>query len=292
MIKKSPSKMAEGIAMHRVAESMLPENERIFYDPYAIHFINPEILKYAAEHPKEAEKKLEEMEQMFPGLGNSIRARVRYFDDLVENCAISGCTQFVFLGAGYDTRALRIKELQSEITIFEVDHQETQCYKKEKIIEFYGKLPENVRYVPVDLETQKLKDSLFSSGYCDYKKTLFVLEGLSMYLPPEIIYDIFSFISSSTRTGSKMIFDYYPESVINGTNPDEIAKNITSFTRMMGEPLKFGIPDNQEIDFLCQWKFANPRIITSEEYKKMYFNGKCGDRNVCNLLSFVEVTIP
>lgn len=292
MIKNGPSKMAEGIAMHRVAESMLPENERIFYDPYAIHFVNPEILKYAAEHPKEAEKKLEEMEQMFPGLGNSIRARVRYFDDLVENCAISGCTQFVFLGAGYDTRALRIKELQSNITIFEVDHPETQCYKKEKIIEFSGKLPENVRYVPVDLETQKLKDSLFSSGYCDDKKTLFVLEGLSMYLPPEIIYDIFSFISSSTRTGSKMIFDYYPESVINGTNPDEIAKNITSFTRMSGEPLKFGIPDNQEIDFLHQWKFANPRLITSENYKKLYFNGKYSNRNVCNLLSFIEVTIP
>lgn len=284
--------MAEGIAMHRFAESMLPENERIFYDPYAIHFVNPEILKYAAEHPKEAKKKLEEMEEMLPGLANSIKARVKYFDDFVENCAVSGCTQFVFLGAGYDTRALRIKKLKSDITIFEVDHPETQCYKKEKIIKFSGKLPENVRYVPVDLETQNLGDNLFSYGYFQDKQTLFVLEGLSMYLPPETIKKVFSFVVSNTQSGSSMILDYFPDSVITGTNPDKISKNILSFTRMMGEPLKFGIPDNQEIDFLCQWKFANPRIITSEEYKKIYFNGKCGDRNVCNLLSFVEVTIP
>ena len=284
--------MAEGIAMHRTAESMLPEDERIFSDPYAIHFINPEILKFAAEHPEEAKIKLEAMEKMFPGLGNSIRARVRFFDDRVKECATSGFEQFVFIGAGYDTRALRIEALKSHVSIFEVDHPDTQNYKKERVTEFYGKLPQNVRYVPVNLETENLKESLVSYGYATDKKTLFILEGLSMYLPPEIIREIFTFISMNSQTKSRMIFDYYPESVINGSHPDEAAKNIMSFTQMMGEPLKFGIMDNKEAEFLNQYGFVNPRIITSEEYRMLYYTGKNGHRQVCSLLSFIEVMIP
>lgn len=76
--RRGPSKMTKGMAMHRTAESMLPEDERIFFDPYAIHFVNHEIIRFAAAHPKEAKAKVEEMEILFPCLGNSIRARVRY----------------------------------------------------------------------------------------------------------------------------------------------------------------------------------------------------------------------
>ena len=49
-VGKGPSKMAEGMALHRTAESMLPEGDRICYDPYAVHFVNPEILKFAEAH--------------------------------------------------------------------------------------------------------------------------------------------------------------------------------------------------------------------------------------------------
>ena len=44
--RESPSKMAEGIAMQRFAESSKSKDERICYDPYAVHFINPQIIEY------------------------------------------------------------------------------------------------------------------------------------------------------------------------------------------------------------------------------------------------------
>lgn len=40
--REKPSKMAEGMAMHRFGESSKNEDERICYDPYAIYFISPE----------------------------------------------------------------------------------------------------------------------------------------------------------------------------------------------------------------------------------------------------------
>jgi O-methyltransferase involved in polyketide biosynthesis len=48
--------MAELIALHRVGESRKPEDERVCYDPYAVRFINPETLAFAAANPEKSSK--------------------------------------------------------------------------------------------------------------------------------------------------------------------------------------------------------------------------------------------
>jgi hypothetical protein len=89
--RKGPSQTAEGVAALRAAESMLPEDERICCDPYAICFINParltEVIVYS--------------EDCFPGLRNTIVARVRYFDDTIRAAVRNGLEQLVIMGAGY-----------------------------------------------------------------------------------------------------------------------------------------------------------------------------------------------
>jgi methyltransferase (TIGR00027 family) len=287
---KRPSRMAEGMAMHRLAETMLPEDVRIFSDPYAAHFVNPEILKFAAEHPRDAELKVQEMENLFPGLGNSIRARVKYFDLTLNQCISHDFTQLVILGAGYDTRPYRIPGIDNNFKIFEVDHPETQSFKKEIISRIFEKLPDNVTYIPLNLETGDIDITISSTCFSELKKTLVIMEGLIMYLSSDSINKIFSYFSQKCPVGSKILFDYYPESVVSGEK-NEYAKNIVKFTQMNGEPLKFGIPENDERNFLSQWNFTDIRIIRSEEYKKILFTGKNANRSVCDFLSFMEVTI-
>jgi len=68
--RKGSSKMAELIALHRVAESKKPEGERICYDPYAVYFVDPETLAFAASNPEKAKEMSEYYERLFPGLGN------------------------------------------------------------------------------------------------------------------------------------------------------------------------------------------------------------------------------
>ena len=129
---KGSSKMAELIALHRVGESRKPEGERICYDPYAVYFVDPETLAFAASNPEKTKEMSEYYERLFPGLGNSIRARVRYFDDFVKNSIDEGLRQLVILGAGYDTRAYRIESLKGKVRVFEVDHPDTQTCKNRK----------------------------------------------------------------------------------------------------------------------------------------------------------------
>lgn len=289
--KKGSSKMAEGIALHRVDESNKSEEERIFYDPYAVHFVNPAILEYAEKYPEQAKAAVEQMERLFPGLGNSIRARVRYFDDFVKNFINEGLRQLVILGAGYDTRAYRIEGLKGKVRVFEVDHPDTQSVKIEKVKEIFCFLPSHVVYVPVDFETDNFGERLAAQGYDRSLKTLFLLEGLIMYIPPEAVDETLSFIAKNSGKGSTILFDYYPESLVDGSCELEAGKNIHNYLVQVGEPLKFGIKEGMVETFLAERGFSRVKDVTAEEYKKMYFHGVNKDRNVCSLLSFVHAGI-
>lgn len=281
--RAGPGKMAEAIAMIRAYESSKHEDERICYDPYAIRFINPKILEYVAKHRGEANASAENN-------SGSIVARVRYFDDFVKKSVNEGLEQLVIFGAGFDTRAYRIKGLEN-IKIFEVDHPDTQRFKVQKIKEIFGSIPEPVVYVPVDFETQTLSENLFDNGYNQSLKTLFIMEGLVMYISPNGIAETLSFIAENSGKGSAVIFDYFPESVIDGTNELEIAQDIRNFAMQQGEPLQFGIKEDKLEEFLSTFGFSNVQNVTAEDYKKAYFNGKNENRNVCELVYFAHAMI-
>jgi methyltransferase (TIGR00027 family) len=289
---KGSSTMAEVMAMRRFSESGRPEGERICYDPYAVHFINHAILRSAAEHPEEAKAKSEQVERLFPGLGNSIVARVRYFDDFVAASVDKGIRQLVILGAGYDTRAYRIENLKRDVRVFEIDHPDTQTVKKRIIRQIFGSLPGNVTYVPLDFERESLDKLLKADMFDRSKKTLILFEGLVMYLPPSSVDETLHFITRTFEKGSLILFDNYPQSLVDGTDTGEVAANIREFTRRAGEPLKFGMPDGESARFLADRGYTNIQVSTSSEYRRLYFHGKNVDRSLSDYLTFVSAEVP
>ena len=282
--RAGPGKMAESIAMIRAYESSKGEDERICYDPYAIRFINPKIFEYVAKHKGEANAAAENNT-------GSIVASARYFDDFVKKSIKEGLEQLVIFGAGYDTRAYRIEELKGKVKVFEVDHPDTQRFKMEKVKEIFGSVHDHVVYVPVDLETQILSEELFSKGYNPSMKTLFIMEGLLMYITPDSVAETLTFIVENTGKGSAIIFDYFPESVVDGTNKLEIAQDIRNFAIQQGEPLKFGIKEGKLKKYLSNFGFSNIQNVTPENYKNAYFHGKNENRNVCELVYFAHAKI-
>ena len=289
--REDPSKMAEEIAFHRVVEMFMPEDEKIFSDPYAIRFVNPEMLENMAKNPVETQKKSEELEKLFPGVHNSIIARVRYFDDYVEKLVDEGLEQLVILGAGYDTRAYRIEGLKENVKVFEVDHLNTQSFKIQKVKEIFGSVLDHVVYVPVDFDTQKLGERLLESGYSKFKKTLFIMEGLVMYIPPDAVDETLSFIVNNSGKGSAVIFDYVPQSVVDGTNNLEVGKNLHNHAKEYKEPLQFGIEEGKLETFLKERGFSSIESVTSEDYQRAYFEGKKRNKDVCSLFLFASAVV-
>jgi len=287
---RNASKTAETIAMVRVSESRRPEDGRICNDPYAIRFISQEVLDFAANNPEKYRAFLAQSERLVPGARNSIVARVRFFDDIVKSSIDDGLEQLVILGAGYDTRAYRIKGMD-KIKLFEIDHPATQKVKIEKIKEIFNSLPDHVTYIPLDLEVDKLGQRLLESKYDSSKKTLFIMEGLLMYISPEVVDEILSFIVHNSGNGSDILFDYIPLSVVDGTCELEAGQNWQKGVTDAGEPFKFGIKEGATESFLVQRGFTKIKNMTSEDYKKAYFNGKNKDRKVNSLSLFAYAVV-
>lgn len=289
--RKDTSSTAEEIAFHRVIESSKAQEERICYDAYAIHFIGPELLKFseaiACNHP-EAKARLQEMYRLFPGTQNSIIARVRYFDDYFRNSIAEGIEQVVILGAGYDTRAYRIDELKEKVKVFEVDYHNTQKVKMKKIREIFGSLPSHISYVDVDVGTEELFEKLMENGYEKSLKTLFIMEGLIYYLPPKGVDNLLSSIVQNSPSGSRIIFDYFPQSVVDGTCELEVGKRIHQRVKQSGEPFKFGIKEGGVENFLKERGFSQIQNVSSDDYKEAYFPD---DREVCSLYTFVHAVV-
>ncbi|MCD1294200.1 SAM-dependent methyltransferase [Methanocella sp. CWC-04] len=283
--------MAEGIAFNRFSESLKPEGERICYDPYAVRFISQDTLDFSRRNPDEARKRWERLNSSLPGVYNSIVARVRFFDDIVSSSVDEGIDQIVILGAGYDTRAYRIEGIKKGMKVFEVDHPVTQSVKTEKVMEIFGSPPDHVVYVPVDLEAEEPGLRLTEMGYDRACRTLFIMEGLVMYISPHAVERILSFMAKNSGAGSAVILDYFPQSLVDGTCDLEVGKNLRKYVEQQGEPIKFGIDDGSIENFLSQRGFSQVRNVTCDDYKRAYFHGKNENREVCSLFSFVYAMI-
>jgi methyltransferase (TIGR00027 family) len=132
----------------------------------------------------------------------------------------------VILGAGYDTRAYRFDKLKEEVKVFEVDHPATQKVKIEKVSKALGSLPGHVVYVSVDFEKERLDKKLSESGYNKSLKTLFIWEGVTMYLTAEAVDETLAFVAGNSGKGSSIIFNYIFRSVLDGTCELEYAPKV------------------------------------------------------------------
>jgi methyltransferase (TIGR00027 family) len=113
----------------------------------------------------------------------SIVARARFIEDLVAEQAGCGLSQYVILGAGLDSFALRRPEIASRLKVFEIDPPGPQAWKRRRLIELGFGVPDWLRFVPVDFEAGgSWRDGLVTAGFDDSKPAVVASTGVSMYL--------------------------------------------------------------------------------------------------------------
>jgi len=270
------SQTAEIMARHRAGELQFPENQRICNDPYAIHFVNEKVKK-AMKKPLRSLLIRLWVNLMYPGVHYAVVTRVRYIDDCVKKCHANGLQQMVIIGAGYDTRAYRFDGLSDTVRVFELDHPATQSVKKEKLAEIFDPLPQHVTHIPIQLDRDRISDKLSQGGYDPSKKTLFIMEGLLMYLPPPFVDKILAFITTASGPGSWVTFDYLPPSMIDGTVTAREGKNMIKGVKKWGEPFRFGLKYEDAEAFLSSRGFCNIDTVHAPDLKSTYFNGNRRD---------------
>ncbi len=286
----TPSRTAEGIAAARSRESARPEDKRLFYDPFARHFLSSRTRFFARIPPIRAFFRWRNRRTL-PGMFGGLVARTRYIDDHMITCLNEGISQVVILGAGYDARAYRFKEICHSVTVFEVDHPATQQVKKEKIGRILGGLPDYVTFVPVRFNSENLGEKLTQNGYHPDRKTLFIWEGVTMYLTAEAVDATLAFIAGHSADGSSIIFDYFPPSIADGTCPFREARTLRKMVVHCGETICFGIEPHEIENFLTRRGFHRVKCISAEQCKRIYFNGEYAELPVSRLFNFVHAEV-
>jgi len=173
-----------------------------------------------------------------------IHIRTRYIDAIVDEALTGGASQLVILGAGLDSRAYRFVRAGGAVRAYELDLPQTQQYKKKRVIELLGALPDHVTYLPIDFARENLADALKRYGYDSGKKTIFVWEGVTMYIPEAAVDATLRFVATNASSGSQMVFDGFSESFIR--SPPSQSREFLARLAAIGEPFVFGFPDDRK----------------------------------------------
>lgn len=214
-----------------LAERLLGPDERGQIPDYAVLALEQDY-RAAMKHP------------IMSHLVRSMTVRTRFMDDHLLGAVAGGAVQIVNLGAGFDSRAWRFRSELRNTRIFEVDYGPTQEYKRRRVAAVIGPAPQNLVYVPIDFTREKLADVLRRAGYRRDRKTFFIWEGVTMYIPNEAVLDTLRFIAGNAAPGSGVVFDYYPMSRLTALPKVSEAERVTqAMFKEWGEPWIFGIPD-------------------------------------------------
>ena len=281
MKKTQASGTAIGTAAVRAIESAKPANKRICYDPLARKFIDPWVYLlmklfawYGEWHTK--------------GGLTFIVCRSRYIDDYLRECLKSGISQLVILGAGLDSRAYRRELLQGVVRVFEVDHPATQARKIERVKKVFGKIPAQVTYLPVDFVDESL-DKLLTCGFDPSLKTLFIWEGVTLYLNTDSVDSTLAWIHAHAAPGSAIIFDYQERAGRQAMIRRDFLYGMVS--RFSGEKDAFGFKKGQIEDYLRQRGFNHVVDASAGQLTRLYCTGPNRNRQVGKIYSIVHAEV-
>lgn len=168
-------------------------------------------------------------------LQNQASARQTFYDRAVDQY-LAGVTQFVILGAGFDTRAFRLPK-ERQVRSFEVDTPETLAVKR-KMLEQTGIDMAGVTLVSADFEKGDWFRQLVNAGFNTNEPTLFLWEGVTPYLDRSAVEDTLQKIASTAK-GSMLAFDYLTTEVLE--SQALYLRIVRNSLQAGGEPLKFGL---------------------------------------------------
>ena len=199
MIEAQPSRTALRVAMRRAAHQLVDAEPLVFRDAFALRVLDPATLEDVRRTPR-AERK-----PYSAAMRAWVVARARLAEDTLAEAVTGGVRQYLVLGAGLDTFALR--NPYPGVRVYEVDHPATQVWKRERLQSAGIAVPESATFVPVDFEVQSAAQELQTAGFNDQRPTVTAWLGVVPYLTAEAFAGTLGLLGS-LPPGSPVVFDY------------------------------------------------------------------------------------
>lgn len=176
-----------------------------------------------------------------PGYPNVI-TRSRFAEDALHRAMARGVRQYVLIGAGFDSYALRMPAIARGLSVIEIDHPATQSLKRERIAASGAVLPGSVHFAAADLSVEDLPSVLARSAFRASEPAFFSWLGVTMYLSREANFTTFRAIASVAAPGSELVFSYTDQSLLAKQRGDESEsrRELQRSVAALGEPFVCG----------------------------------------------------
>jgi len=254
-------------------DRLVPDAERKAIQELLTAALGPEVSKQldALGSP---EAVLHALLRASPAYGTVI-VRTRYAEDALEEAVAAGARQYVIIGAGMDSFALRQPAFAQGVEVFEIDHPATQGLKRRRLGECGVSLPHTLHFVAADLSREELGAALTRSAFRRDQATFFSWLGVTAYLTREANLATLRAIAACAAPGSALVFTYLDQREFDpGRQSDEIQR-ARARVASLGEPWLSGFDPAQLADDLRGVGLALVEDLGGEELRARY----CGDRN-------------
>ncbi len=238
MANSGRSRTAQGVAAERAVLTEMG----VLADPFAAQMLMPPMGKVVSL-VRRMPNRMKTRSVTLAGLA----ARVLWFDHQVTQAIEASIEQIVVIGAGFDSRAWRFG--RPGIQFFELDHSGTQREKARRAPEG-GPI-----YIESDLNEQIAAEALVAGGLDESRPSLFIFEGVSMYLDEAVVRRQLGEIGHIAAAGGRVAIDFQPPRDV-GTQRNRRQLRLQRIARLgSGEGLRLVIDRFAAVELVqgCGW---------------------------------------
>ncbi len=207
---------------------------------------------------------------VIPGIQLHYLVRKRRLEEIARGALAKDFQQIVIFGAGFDTLALRLHKNFHDVNFIEIDRRATQTVKK-SVVEKHQLANDNLKFVALDLTENFLTENVLNAGcFRPNEKTLFVAEGLLMYLAESEIENLFDFVRQNSARHSQFAFTFMERQANDKIAFRNSSKLVDFWLKIRGEPFRSGFNRSELIEFLHKKNFTLKSLDSAETFRQRY----------------------
>ena len=220
----------------------------------------------------------------------SVALRARYAEDELSKAVQRGVSQYVILGAGFDSFAYRRRDLQTDLAVYEVDHPATQERKLARLKELGIEIPRHLTFVPIDFETDSIVDALAEQGYRREQPAFFSWLGVAQYLTGAAIDRTLGQIAA-TASGSEIVLNYLVPAALVAEPEKQILQMLESMTAHRGEPARSYFEPAHLEERLKALGFAEVWDLGADEATRRYLANRTDGLRISSLTHLAKARV-
>lgn len=197
-------------------------------------------------------------------LVHAVRARVA--EDVAIRGIDEGRRDYVILGAGLDSFSWRHPRAR-ELTIWEIDHPDTQARKRSALRRIGKSDMANVRFVPVDLTSERLADiDLSVTATWNWL-------GVTMYLPKSDIGEVLRCIVE-TGPGTVLVVNFLLAAEDRDVLGEAVQSSVASVLKPTGEPIKATFAKEEVQQTMSDAGFTSVQVLEGRHLQDQLLWGR------------------